>query len=129
MSLHTYTAPLRWTGNRGSGTLDYRAYGREHELGTADVVRIPGTSDPKFRGDASRYTLEELLVHSLSACHMLWYLHLCTANGVIVTDYQDRAEGSMQEESGELHAAAHRQCFIARSVNFPVRCEPDIVVG
>ena len=156
MSLHTYTSHLRWTGNRGSGTLDYRAYGREHELGTADkVVRIPGTSDPKFRGDAARYNPEELLVHSLSACHMLWYLHLCAVNGVIVIDYHDEAEGRMEEEPGgagqfvevtlrptvtvareemqkkarELHAAAHQHCFIARSVNFPVRCKPAVVVG
>jgi len=112
---------------------------------------IAGSSDPHFRGDRSRWNPEELLVASLSACHQLWYLHLCAEAGVVVVAYDDRAEGVMVERpdgsgafarvvlhprvtirSGDaqlalaLHERAHALCFIARSVNFPVTCEPAI---
>ncbi|HSL22851.1 MAG TPA: OsmC family protein [Vicinamibacterales bacterium] len=152
--MHTYRATLKWTGNLGRGTADYRAYARDHEIaGEGKQIAIPCSSDPKFRGDRSRYNPEELLVGSLSACHMLWMLHLCAREGIVVTAYEDDAEGTMIEHpdgSGEftsvtlrprltitdearaadtnrLHEEAHRLCFIARSVNFDVRCEPMVM--
>ncbi|MDJ0571147.1 MAG: OsmC family protein [Pleurocapsa sp. MO_192.B19] len=111
-----------------------------------------GSSDPAFRGDKTKYNPEELLVASLSSCHMLWYLHLCSEAGVIVIDYQDRATGKMGEtkdgsgkfnevilqpkititaessleQAQQLHDKAHKFCFIANSVNFPVLCQPSI---
>lgn len=114
---------------------------------------IASSSDPAFRGDPARYNPEDLLVASLASCHMLWYLHLCSAHGVIVWEYQDTAVGYMEErddgagsfvrvvlrpsvtlaaggdraKAQTLHAEAHRFCFIARSVNFPVELEPEIV--
>jgi organic hydroperoxide reductase OsmC/OhrA len=116
---------------------------------------IPGSSDPAFRGDPARWNPEELLVASLSACHKLWYLHLCAISGVVVVDYVDHAEGFMEEtddgsghfqrvilrpevtitensnmtKAQELHAAAHAKCFIANSVNFPVEAEPHIRIA
>ncbi|MEL6393148.1 MAG: OsmC family protein [Bacteroidota bacterium] len=153
MSMHNYTIQLEWTGNKGSGTLDYRAYSRDHELGSSlKTVTIPGTSDPKFRGDASRYNPEELLIASLSACHMLWYLHLCADHGVIVLEYTDEAEGTMRmnadgsgqfekvtlkprvqvskasmiKQAQELHELAHEKCFISRSVGFEVGVEGEV---
>jgi organic hydroperoxide reductase OsmC/OhrA len=114
---------------------------------------IPGSSDPAFRGDAARWNPEELLVAALSACHKLSYLHLCAVAGVVVVAYVDQAEGVMEEtadgagsfqqvilrpkvtvaagsdmvKARELHDAAHAKCFIARSVNFPVQHEPEIL--
>src|SRR6185437_5983164 len=111
-----------------------------------------GSSDPAFRGGRTRYNPEELLVASLSACHMLWYLHLCATNQVVVTDYKDIASGVMEEtpdgsgrfveatlrpdvqitedsDQGKaiaLHEEAHSLCFIAKSVNFPVKVEPKL---
>jgi organic hydroperoxide reductase OsmC/OhrA len=147
---HRYRIAVDWTGNLGTGTSGYRAYGRNHELlGEGKSAPIPGSSDPHFRGDASRYSPEELLVASLSACHMLWFLHLCADRGIAVTSYRDNAEGFMREhadgsgefakvvlrprvtladssrgaELEELHDQAHDLCFIARSVNFPVQHE------
>ncbi|MEM7572347.1 MAG: OsmC family protein [Bacteroidota bacterium] len=155
MAQHHYQIQLEWTGNRGSGTLDYRAYGREHEItGIDKLLAIPGTSDPKFRGDKKRYNPEELLLASLSACHMLWYLHLCAVNGIIVMDYRDEAEGIMEElgngaghfsavtlkpvvslsnvdmiaQAEALHEEANRMCFIANSVKFPVSHQVKIEV-
>jgi len=149
---HRYTVDVRWTGNRGEGTRSYGAYGRDHEVRAEGKPAIHGSSDPVFRGDASRYNPEDLLVASVASCHMLWYLHLAADAGVIVTAYEDRPEGTLSLNRGQgsfteivlhpqvtvtaqsdadkaaaLHADAHRACFIANSLNFPVRCEPRIV--
>jgi organic hydroperoxide reductase OsmC/OhrA len=150
MKSHHYQINLTWIGNIGTGTSKYNAYTRDHEIGVVRKAVILGSSDPAFRGDATRYNPEELLVASISQCHMLWYLHLCSTNGVIVTEYQDAAAGTMVEHpngSGEftnvmlnpdvtvldetmilkanqLHADVHEFCFIARSVNFPITHNP-----
>ena len=150
---HKYEIDMIWTGNTGSGTSGYRAYKRDHEITGTGKPPIPGSSDPVFRGDPSRYNPEELLVAALSACHMLSYLHLCADNGIVVLNYLDKPVGTMKElpngaghftevvlkpkvtvESRtnlnlcvQLHEKAHELCFIANSMNFPVRCEPDVI--
>jgi organic hydroperoxide reductase OsmC/OhrA len=82
---HRYSVTLRWTGNLGRGTADYRAYARTHELRAPGKPVLAGSADPGFRGDADRWNPEELLVASLSACHQLWYLHLAAEAGLVVT--------------------------------------------
>lgn len=151
MKTHHYPLQVRWTGNTGEGTKTYRGYRRDHVVSAAGKAELLGSSAPEFRGDASRYNPEELLVASLSTCHMLWYLHMCSENGVVAEEYVDEASGRMAESedgSGEftevvlrptvkisagdeavaraLHEKAHKMCFIARSVNFPVNIEPII---
>jgi organic hydroperoxide reductase OsmC/OhrA len=147
---HSYALHLRWTGNTGQGTREYRGYERAHEYAIEGKPVILGSSDPAFRGDKTRHNPEELLVMALSSCHLLSYLHLCATNKVVVVDYVDDAMGTMVEsvekggqftevvlrptvtlEAGSdaalaesLHDQAHHFCFIANSVNFPVRCEP-----
>ena len=149
---HRYATRVTWTGDLGSGTSGHRAYKRDHEISAAGKPAVLGSSDPAFRGDPARYNPEELLVASLSACHMLWYLHLCAEAGVVVTGYVDDAEGTMAETAdgggrftnvtlrprvrvaagsdralaASLHERAHHLCFIANSVNFPVACEPGV---
>ena len=150
---HSYEVQVNWTGNDGQGTKTYKGYRRDHVILAEGKPPIPGSSDPNFRGNAARYNPEEFLVASLSACHMLWYLHLCSANQVTVLDYRNAATGVMQENddgSGAfvsvllkptvkispgndrvkalaLHEEAHRLCFIARSVNFPVEIVAEIL--
>jgi organic hydroperoxide reductase OsmC/OhrA len=149
---HHYKLEVEWTGNKGSGTVDYQTYERSYVVKGAGKPLIFGSSDPAFRGDKSRYNPEELLVAALSSCHMLWYLHLCAEAGVIVTAYSDQAAGTMLETAAgkgqfagvilapevtvqesamiekavSLHHSAHELCYIARSVNFPVTCRPRI---
>jgi organic hydroperoxide reductase OsmC/OhrA len=149
---HTYETTVTWTGNRGTGTSAYRDYDRDHEVAASGRAVIAGSSDPAFRGDPSRWNPEQLLVVSVSQCHMLWYLHLCAVNGVVVRSYVDDAVGVMEEgpegagrftsvtlrpaievasadmaaKAAELHEEANRMCFIANSVNFPVHHEPVI---
>src|SRR5579859_7521803 len=147
---HRYAVAVEWSGNRGTGTSSYRAYDRDHVATAAGKPAIPGSSDPAFRGDGTRWSPEELLVVSLSQCHMLWYLHLAAAAGIAVLAYRDAPEGVMVETGDgggkftsvvlkpqvvvaagadparalALHHAAHEKCFIANSVNFPVGYEP-----
>ncbi len=151
---HSYQIEVQWTGNTGEGTQSYRAYERSHQIKAGDKPLILGSSDPSFRGDKTKYNPEELLVASLASCHMLWYLHLCSEAKIIVVDYSDRAVGKMietQDGGGRftevilkpvvtitstsdrtvatsLHEQAHHLCFIANSVNFPLRCEPSIAI-
>src|SRR5579885_2386429 len=103
---HRYTISTTWTGNLGRGTADYRAYARNHEIGgSGKTAIIPCSSDAAFRGNGECYNPEELLVASLSGCHMLWFLHLCADAGIVVIEYQDAASGEMHENadaSGEF---------------------------
>src|SRR4028119_125100 len=96
---HTYTTRVTWTGNADSGTHRRNSHSRNREIAVDGKPVIPGSSDPAFRGDASRYNPEDLFVASLSACHMLWYLSLCGKAGIEVRDYVDQAEGLMVEDS------------------------------
>ncbi len=152
-ALHDFHVHTSWTGNAGEGTSTYRGYRRDHLISAEGKPAIAASSAPAYRGDAQRYNPEELLVASLSSCHMLWYLHLCAVNHVVVIAYEDAASGSLRETpdgSGEfvsvtlrpqvtikagdpqkarqLHEEAHRFCFIANSVKFPVTIEPRIEI-
>jgi len=150
---HEYALAIEWTGNTGQGTKSYKSYTRDYSIAAAGKPVIRGSSDPAFLGDRTRYNPEDLLVASLSACHMLWYLHLCSANAIVVLDYKDAVKGVMEEgpdgsgaftevnlqpevtiaapgnvaKATALHEEAHEKCFIARSVNFEVRVSPNVV--
>jgi len=152
MKEHIYEVQEEWTGNTGEGTKTYKSYTRDHTILSEGKPQILASSDPAFRGDRTRYNPEELLVASLSSCHMLWYLHLCAVNHITVLEYRDSPSGVLQENadgSGEfvravlkpavkvspgddrakalaLHEEAHRLCFIARSVSFPVEIKAEI---
>jgi len=92
---HNYKIQVAWTGNEGQGTKTYTSYKRDHAITVGGKPTLLASSDPGFRGDPARYNPEELLVASLSSCHMLSYLHLCAVNKIVVTDYQDEATGVM----------------------------------
>jgi organic hydroperoxide reductase OsmC/OhrA len=151
---HQYRVDVRWTGNHGTGTQTYQGYGREHEIRVEGKPMLAGSSDPAFRGDATKHNPEDMLVAALSTCHMLSYLHIAATAGIVVTAYIDAAEGTMETDAHgghfvevvlrpqvtisaasdpvkaeTAHEAAHHGCFIANSVNFPMRCEPRIVIA
>jgi organic hydroperoxide reductase OsmC/OhrA len=150
---HEYRVGVEWLGNRGTGTSGYREYGRQLVVRAAGGRELEGSADPTFHGDRERWNPEELLVAALSQCHMLSYLHMAVRAGVVVTAYTDDATGtmvqqglgghftevvlrprvavadaSMVDRARKAHAEAYEHCFIASSVNFPVRHEPTIVV-
>lgn len=147
---HRYQLTTQWNGNNGTGTSGYTTYERTHSILVENKTELFCSSDPAFRGDKTKHNPEDFLIASLSSCHMLWYLHLCADAGVIVVDYVDNATGILQETEGggghftevelnpivtvtqssmidtaiALHHKAHDLCFIANSVNFPVRHKP-----
>lgn len=153
--IHHYSLTVEWTGNTGTGTKDYRNYERSHIISVENKVDIEGSSDTSFRGDKSKHNPEELFVASISSCHMLWYLHLCSDAGIIVTHYTDRATAKMIETPNgggrftevtlnpavtitdpsftataeALHQKANELCYIANSCNFPILHQPVISVG
>jgi len=154
---HAYRIHVDWTGNNGTGTSDYAAYFRDHTITAPNKNEIYASSDTAFRGDAAKYNPEELFLSSIASCHMLWYLHLCADNDIIVESYSDDATGSMLEagqdgrgghftevvlhpritvaeesmieKAMELHSEAHHHCFIANSCNFPIRVEAKVQVA
>jgi len=147
---HHYALAIEWTGNRGTGTSDYKSYGRDHVVRAEGKHELQGSSDRSFRGDPDRWNPEELLLAALSQCHMLSYLHEAATHGIVVENYTDAATGTMEQTHNggghftlatlrprvtisagdvalatELHAEASAKCFIAASVNFPVKHEPE----
>lgn len=148
--LHTYNAKIQWTGNNGSGTSGYTAYSRSHTVSIHQKQDLLCSSDPIFRGDNTKHNPEDLFLTSIASCHMLWFLHLCADEGIIVVDYFDNAEGvmhisdtgggffkevtlypnvtiidgSMIEKANSLHRLANQKCFIANSCNFTIRHQP-----
>jgi organic hydroperoxide reductase OsmC/OhrA len=152
MMQHLYNLKIVWTGNRGAGTISYMDYDRTHEIIINNKMMIEASSDAAFRGDACKHNPEELFLASISSCHMLWYLHLCAVEGIVITAYTDEATGIMEEnETGGrftdvllkpricitdslhidkanlLHNKAHEYCFIANSCNFPIRHEAECI--
>lgn len=152
MTNHEYTTTVRWTGNTGSGTKTYRDYERSWDIAAPGKPVVHCSNDPIKGGDDSLMNPEDLLLSALSACHMLWYLHLAGKNGIVIQSYQDDPvaigedlpDGSGRFLSAELrprivvdkgcdlaraeeiHHEIHQYCFIARSVNFPVSFSPEI---
>jgi organic hydroperoxide reductase OsmC/OhrA len=152
MTAHSYQIEVTWTGNTGTGTSSRRAYSRNHEVAAAGPAPLLASSDPAFRGDPTRWNPEQLYLASIAQCHMLWYLDLAARAGVIVTAYEDRPTGVVIEEAGgagqfdgvtlhptvtitatsdpaaaeELHDQVGDYCFIARSINTPIRHEVTV---
>ncbi len=151
---HHYSLDIKWTGNTGEGTKNYRSYERSHIISVENKTEIAASSDPSFRGDKTKHNPEELFLASLSSCHMLWYLHLCADAGIVVTNYSDQATGTMTETANgggkftevvlhpsvtitnevmlekatSLHHKANVLCYIANSCNFPILHKPVIIV-
>lgn len=152
---HEFPSRVVWTGNAGSGTSSYRSYERTWDMALEGKETLHCSNDPLLGGDPTKYNPEDLLISALSSCHMLWYLHLCSQAGIVVLAYEDNPVGigaSEPDGSGQfkeailrpaitisvqsdpdkavaLHEEIHKYCFIARSVNFPVRYEPEIIVA
>lgn len=155
---HGYRVSVEWTGDRGEGTATYRSYGRDHRILAAGKRHpIDGSSDPVFRGDRDRWNPEELVIAALAQCHMLSYLHVAATNGIVVVGYGDDASGTLEQigdggrlieavlrpvvtlaahhtaedarRAATLHLRASELCFIANSVNFPVRHEPRTILA
>lgn len=152
---HQFQTLITWTGNLGSGTMDYRSYERDFILNVSGKPELSGSSSSTFLGDDTAYNPEDMLLASVSSCHMLWYLHLCADRGVVVLEYKDRAQAVLSEQpdgsgrftqiilnpevvisadgdidlANDLHQEANKMCFIANSLNCPVTHRPHCTNG
>lgn len=151
---HQFKAALSWTGAAKGPTTDYESYSREYRIEIPGKPPFLGSSDPTFRGDPKLYNPEDLLVVALSSCHFLSYVAICARARLPVVAYEDDASGTMDLKDGKMrfvevvlrprvvvatgadldkarrfHETAHSQCFIANSVNFPVRNEPAVTAA
>ncbi len=147
---HHYESHLIWTGAAQGPTTTYRAYSRDYSVTVSGKPTLHLSADPTFLGKAELYNPEDLLLAALAGCHMLTYLALATRAKLQVIEYTDHSLGTMALVGGgghfsdvvlrprvviaagqdiaaaqELHHEAHRNCFIAASMNFPVRHEPE----
>jgi organic hydroperoxide reductase OsmC/OhrA len=137
-----HVAIVRW--RRSTAGFAFEDYNRAHEVAFDAGVTVPASAAPAFRGDSDRVDPEELLVASLSNCHMLTFLALCAKKRLTLDSYEDRAVGVLtKNEAGKfwvsrvdlhpraafapgvevdasaleaLHRRAHEECFIANSV-------------
>ncbi len=147
-----YTATIRW--QRGELPFESERYSRAHEWQFDGGLRVPASASPQIVPEpcsvAANVDPEEAFVAALSSCHMLFFLSLAAAAGIVVDEYVDEADGVMRrDEAGRtaitrvtlrprcrfpggepareqleaLHERAHEQCFIANSVRTEVRVE------
>jgi organic hydroperoxide reductase OsmC/OhrA len=156
--IHSFEATLAWPASAGQSRPPSPAFSRNSVLGAAGKPEVPGSSPVIYGGDATRYNPEELLLMALAQCHMLTYLAIAAKKGIAVLAYEDRASGtlglgehgtsgkmSMQEvllhprvtvaegtdlaSAQAIHEKAHANCFIANSVNFPVKIEASTLTA
>jgi organic hydroperoxide reductase OsmC/OhrA len=151
--MSTHTATVRWAASPGE---DYAKgqYSRAHSWTFDGGAVVAGSASPHIVpapwSDASAVDPEEAFVASLSSCHMLFFLDFARRAGVVVTSYEDAAEGVMEKGADgrmrisrvtlrprivfaevpdpaaldALHHKAHEACFIANSVTSEVVVEP-----
>ena len=153
MSQHRATVDWRLE----TAEFKYETYNRSHSLAFDHGIRAPGAAAPAnippTAAGASGIDPEQSFVAALSACHMLWFLHLACNRKFKVTEYHDEAVGLLEkradgkeaitrvtlrpavsfegatptpEQHAQLHEKAHERCFIANSVNSEVFVEPSI---
>jgi organic hydroperoxide reductase OsmC/OhrA len=146
-----HRATVEWAGE---GDFAANLYSRAHVWRFDGGAEVPASASPQVvpvpLSDPAGVDPEEALVASVSACHMLWFLHLARDAGLVVTRYVDEAAGRMgKDERGrvamlrivlrpridfaglapdavtlaELHHAAHEACFIANSLRTEIVVE------
>ena len=144
-----YRATLQWK-NQGSD-FNYDTFDRTHKISFPGGIEFKGTSAPEYLGKKELANPEEMLAATLASCHMLTFLAVCAKSRLHVTSYEDNpvatldknAEGKFAvthiqlnpkasfqgetpsaEKLQELHAKAHRNCFIANSLACKMAVEP-----
>jgi organic hydroperoxide reductase OsmC/OhrA len=144
MSMHN--ALVVWKRAAGEKFTDKR-YSRAHTWTFDGGASIAASASPyvvplPYSVEAN-VDPEEAFVAALSSCHMLTFLGLAAARGILIESYEDRAEGVMEKDKAgrlaitrvtlnpvigfggnapsraveeELHHKAHDGCFLANSV-------------
>ena len=148
----TFSSKVAWTGNTVEGTASAKSYTRDLEI-APDGNRYPRQHGSGIRRRSRTVRPRGPVGRRGLLLPMLWYLHLASVAGVVVTSYSDNPTGRLElvkggagqftqillkprvaitassdvEKARALTMRPHAMCFIARSINFPVHCEPLIV--
>lgn len=145
---HLFKAKAFWKLNRKDENI--KTYSRNHSIAIEGKPLLEVSAAKAFKGDATLYNPEDMLLASLVSCHMMSYLYVCAQVGIEVLSYADAAEAILEvnddgsgrftevilnpkvmiaqtdrtEEALALHKKANELCFIANSCNFPVHHNP-----
>jgi organic hydroperoxide reductase OsmC/OhrA len=148
-----YRATVEWRLEPGQDFAGGR-YSRGHSVTFEGGHQVPGTASHHVIGKKwaveGAVDPEQMLVGSISTCHMLTFLHIARNAGFVVTRYRDEAVGVMEKnaagrlavtrvtlrpeivyegrrpteaERDRLHHEAHEECFIANSVTTQITVE------
>jgi len=144
-----HRARINWI--KSTPSFDLKEYNREHTWTFKNGAVVHASSAPKYRGSLECVDPEEALVASLSSCHMLTFLAVCSRRGIVIEKYDDEAVGHLEPNErkklaitrvelhprivfapgqqptpdvlAELHEHAHDECFIANSVTTKITIE------
>jgi len=149
-----HLATIRWYASPGENYAKGQ-YSRAHSWTFDGGAIVPASASPHIVpmpwADPDAVDPEEAFVASAASCHMLFFLDFARQAGLVVTGYEDEAEGEMHKGSDgkvritrialrprivfageepeqavidELHHKSHEACFIANSITSEVVVEP-----
>lgn len=147
---HLFKVALNWMKKDNISSSLSRIYTKSHHISIEGKPDLEVSAAKAFKGDPNLYNPEDLLLSSLTSCHMMSYLYCCMQYKIEVISYQDHSEATLQvnpDGSGKivkvdlfpeiiisnssqielalsLHKKANELCFIANSCNFPVYHHP-----
>jgi organic hydroperoxide reductase OsmC/OhrA len=147
---HRYRARCQWSGSTAGG---YEAYDRSHSAVAPPSVGLALSGDEAFGGDRRLLNPEQLLVLAAASCQLLSFLAVAARARLDVRGYEDEAEGMMPEADlpmrltsivlrptirvapgatvdrvEHLVEVAHRECFVANSLNTRIDVLPTVVI-
>lgn len=142
----TFEIELNWKNQ--SETFKFDEFSRDHEITYSGAQKLKNSSAPDFMGSLDASNPEELLLSALASCHMLTFFAVASKSGFIISSYHDKPQALLgKNDSGKfcvteitlspkiefigekipsaeqlksLHDRAHRNCFIAQSINSKV---------
>ena len=145
-----YGATVAWHLKPGA-SFDYEHFNREHEWTFAGGEVVQASASPDYFGSGNRVSPDEAVIAATSSCHMLTFLSVAAKQGLKVLSYIDQPSGTVEKNADgrmaitrivlrprvvfddadmdgpaleKLHDSAHRNCFVANSLNSDVVIEP-----
>ncbi|MDX1802948.1 MAG: OsmC family protein [Alcanivorax sp.] len=144
-----YDATVAWHLGPNEA-FDYESFSRDHEWTFSGGEVVQASGSPAFFGNATRVNPDEAVIAATSSCHMLTFLAIAAKQRHKVLSYIDQPRGRVEKNRDgrmaithielrprvvfeeditpqaleKLHASAHRNCFVANSLNTEVTVHP-----
>lgn len=148
-----HSAEIHW--RRAPHPQDAGTYDRNHDARFSGGQSLRVSASAEFKGDPACVDPEQMVVSAVGSCHMLFFLAIAEQQGYLVERYHDQPVGTLGKSDrggmeitrvvlspavsfgGErqpdavaierMHAAAHRNCFIGKSLRAEVVVQPECV--